>query len=57
MDGEETADRGREGMESNGTGFGELPLALGLWEAVALKTPGGLCPAFYRAPLWRDSSL
>lgn len=36
---------GREGRESNGTEFGELALAVGLWEAVALKTPGGLCPA------------
>lgn len=48
---------GREGMESNGTGFGELPLAVGLWEAVALKTPGGLYQAFYRVPLCRDTSL
>lgn len=42
-------------MEFNGTGFGELPLAVGLWEGVVMKTPGS--PVLYRVPLCRDTSL
>lgn len=55
--GREEADGKEEKGRKLVAGLGELALAMGFWEAVALKSPGGLGPALSRVPVCRHASL